>query len=139
MNEWDAKWLDLCASNNIKVRKGKRYMDDIRAFLNSLKMGWRWTDGGLAYTRTWESEDRMSGLSASRRTGNVLLAMMNSVFPFLNFTLELGEDFADGKLPRLDITIWVVADRLIMYKHFEKTMATSLLVEAKSALSMEVN
>ena len=138
MNEWDAKWLDLCANNNIKVRKSERYMDDIRAFLNSLKMGWRWTDGGLAYTKTWEREDRMSGLSASRRTANVLVGMMNSVFPFLNFTVELGEDFADGKLPSLDIAIWVVADRLIMYEHFEKTMATNLLVEAKSALSMEV-
>ena len=138
MNEWDAKWLDLCVNNNIKVRKSERYMDDIRAFLNSLKMGWRCTDGGLAYTKTWEREDRMSGLSASRRTANVLVGMMNSVFPFLNFTVELGDDFADGKLPSLDIAIWVVADRLIMYEHFEKTMATNLLVEAKSALSMEV-
>ena len=138
MNEWDAKWLDLCVNNNIKVRKSERYMDDIRAFLNSLKMGWRWTDGGLAYTKTWEREDRMSGLSASRRTANVLVGMMNSLFPFLNFTVELGDDFADGKLPSLDIAIWVVADRLIMYEHFEKTMATNLLVEAKSALSMEV-
>ena len=38
----------------------------------------------------------------------------------------------------LDIAIWVVAGRLIMYEHFEKTMASNLLVEAKSALSMEV-
>ena len=80
----------------------------------------------------------MSGISASRRTANVLVGMMNSVFPFLNFTIELGEDFSDGKLPSLDIAIWVVADRLIMYEHYEKTMASNLLVEAKSALSLEV-
>ena len=138
MNEWDARWLSLCKENNIKVRKSERYMDDIRAFLNALKMGWRWVDGKLAYTRTWEKEDRMSGISASRRTANVLVGMMNSVFPFLNFTIELGEDFSDGKLPSLDIAIWVVADRLIMYEHYEKTMASNLLVEAKSALSLEV-
>ena len=113
-------------------------MDDIRAFLNSLKMGWRWQNGKLAYTRTWEREDKESGLSAPRRTANVLIGMMNSMFPFLNFTVELGEDFVDGKLPSLDIEIWVVADRMIMYEHFEKTMASNLLVEAKSALSMEV-
>ena len=64
MNEWDAKWLELCAENNIIVRKSERYMDDIRAFLNSLKMGWRWQNGRLAYTRTWEREDKESGLSA---------------------------------------------------------------------------
>ena len=113
-------------------------MDDIRAFLGSLRMGWRWHEGRLAYTRTWEREDRESGLSASRRTANVLVGMMNSVFSFLNFTVELEEDFTDGKLPSLDIAIWVEAGRRVMYEHFEKTMASNLLVEAKSALSMEV-
>ena len=138
MNEWDARWLSLCEKNNIKLGKSDRYMDDIRAFLKSLKMGWRWVDGSLCYTRTWEMEDRNSGLSASRRTALVLVAMMNSVFPFMNFTVELGEDFVDGKLPSLDISIWVVEGRTIMYEFFEKTMASNLMVEADSALSKEV-
>ena len=41
MNEWDARWMEMCKQNNIKLRKGDRYMDDIRAFLKALKMGWR--------------------------------------------------------------------------------------------------
>ena len=94
-------------------------MDDIRAFLKSLKMGWRWVDGNLCYTRTWEKEDRDSGLSASRRTALVLVGMMNSVFHFLNFTVELGEDFVDGKLPSLDICIWVVEGRTVMHEYFK--------------------
>ena len=32
-------------------------MDDTRAFLKSLKMGRRWVDGSLCYTRAWERED----------------------------------------------------------------------------------
>ena len=63
---------------------------------------------------------------------------MNSVFPFMNFTVELGEDFVDGKLPSLDINIWVAEGRIIMYEFFEKMMASNLMVEAKSALSKEV-
>ena len=113
-------------------------MDDIRAFLKSLKMGWRWVDGSLCYTRTLEREDMDSGLSESRRTALILVAMMNSVFPFLNFTVELGEDFLEGKLPSLDINIWVMEGRTIMYEFFEKTMASNLMVEADSALSKEV-
>ena len=93
-------------------------MDDIRAFLKSLKMGWRWMEGSLCFTKSWEEEDRKSGLSAARRTALVLVAMMNDVFPFLNFTIELGEDFSDGKLPSLDICIWVVDGRTIMYEFF---------------------
>ena len=63
---------------------------------------------------------------------------MNDVFPFLNFTVELGEDFIDGKLPSLDVAIWIENGNRIMYKFFEKTMATNLMVEANSALSKEV-
>ena len=138
MNEWDSRWMDLCRLNNIKLGKSDRYMDDIRAFLKSLKMGWRWVGGSLCYTKSWEEEDRASGRSAARRTALVLVGMMNDVFPFLNFTVELGEDFIDGKLPSLDVAIWVVDRNRIMYEFFEKTMATNLMVEATSALSKEV-
>ena len=47
MNEWDVRWQELCVRNNIILRKGDRYMDDIRAFLKALKMGWRWLEGNL--------------------------------------------------------------------------------------------
>jgi hypothetical protein len=57
------------------------------------------------------------------------------VFRFLNFRVELGDDFVDGKLPSLDINTWV---RTIMYEFFQKTMASNLMVEANSALSKEV-
>ena len=63
--------------------------------------------------------------------------MMNEIFPFLNFTFELGEDFADGKLPSLDTNVWVDGWK-VLFVLFEKTMATNLMVEADSALSREV-
>ena len=62
---------------------------------------------------------------------------MSDVFGFMNFTTEIGEDFIDGKLPSLDINIWV-ENGIILYEFFEKTMATNLMVEASSALSREV-
>ena len=59
---------------------------------------------------------------------------MNDIFPFLNSTIELGEDFVDGKLPSLDIKIWVQDGCKILFEFFEKTMATNLMVESGSAL-----
>jgi hypothetical protein len=49
MNEWDARWLETMERNNVDIKKGERYMDDIRAILCSLRMGWRWWEGGLWY------------------------------------------------------------------------------------------
>ena len=138
MNEWDSRWRMLCANNNIRIGKNNRYMDDIRAFLKALRMGWRWMDGRLCYTESWLEEDKKEGLSASRRSANILVGMMNEVFPFLSFTVELGEDFLDGKLPSLDCKVWVKDGWKILFEFFEKTMASNLMVEAGSALSKEV-
>ena len=138
MNEWDSRWQMLCAKNNIKIGKNNRYMDDIRAFLKALKLGWRWKRGGLCYTESWLEEDKKDGFSASRRSANILVEMMNEIFPFLSFTVELGEDFLDGKLPSLDCMIWVKDGWRILFQFFEKTMASNLMVEAGSALSKEV-
>ena len=54
MNKFDARWLEKMESNNIKIRKGQRYMDDLRAILLALKAGWRWLDGGLWYCEAWK-------------------------------------------------------------------------------------
>ena len=47
MNEWDTRWMESMAKNKIKIKKAERYMDDLRAILKALKLGWRWLEGGL--------------------------------------------------------------------------------------------
>ena len=95
-------------------------------------------DGHLCHTKEWELEDKTSGITAAGRTARGLVAMMNTIFPFLNFTIELGEHFADGKLPSLDTNVWVKDNLTILFEFFSKTMASNLMVQADSALSNEV-
>ena len=54
MNTWDTAWRELMERNNVVIDLGVRYMDDIRIFLGSLKEGWRWHEGSLAYGLEWE-------------------------------------------------------------------------------------
>ena len=108
MNAWDTKWLEILTDNNIELLTGVRYMDDLRNFLMSIREGWRWWDGGLCWSEEWKQEDIENGKSATKRTADILLDIMNSIMEFLRFTLEISEDFVDGKLPTLDVKIWVV-------------------------------
>ena len=71
-------------------------------------------------------------------SAEVMIAMMNDVFPLLRFTIELGEDVQDGKLPSLDTKIWILNAWTILFEFFEKTMSSNLMVEAGSALSQDV-
>ena len=57
-------------------------------------------------------EDLEKGLSSTARTAKVVLDIMNSVMEFLTFTVEIADDFADVKLPTLDVNIWVVDNRI---------------------------
>ena len=81
-------------------------------------------------------EDLKDGKSSTARTGRILLNIMNSVMPSLKFTLEIGEDFEENKLPTLDLRLWVVDGRNIMFDFYEKPMASNTVIHAKTAQSL---
>ena len=80
--------------------------------------GWRRHNWSLAFCHEWEQEDRSEGGSMSRKTGEPLRRSMNQVFNFLNFTIELEEDFHEGYLPTLDIQVKVLDTGRATYKYF---------------------
>ena len=69
----------------------------------------------LSYCEIWRQEDEAAGTSSTTRTARILVDVMNSMMSFLNFTLEVGDDFQDGKLPTLDLRIWI-QDGVIEYE-----------------------
>ena len=83
--------------------------------MGSLKEGWRWHEGNLAFSIEWEQEDKDSGKSETKRTGEELKKSMNEIFLFLNFTIELEEDFEDGYLPTLDTKLRVRVNGIVTY------------------------
>ena len=77
-------------------------------------------------------EDEVSGTLSMARTARILVDIMNSMMTFLNFTVEVGDDFLDRKLPTLDVKIWV-KDDVIEYEFFEKPMSANTVLHAKTA------
>ena len=98
------------SENNKEILTGLRYMDDVRKFLMSIREGWKWWEGRLCWSEEWRQEDLKAGKSATRRSAEIILDIMNSIMCSLRFTLKIGEDFADNKLPTLDVKIWVVGN-----------------------------
>ena len=59
---------------------------------------------------------------------------MNEPMGFLIFTKESPSDFEDGKLPTIDIKIWI--DNIqIWYMFYQKPMSNNIVIKEKSALS----
>ena len=123
MNMWDKKWLNLMREWNLDIEEYVRYMDDGRVFIHSIKRGWRWDEGELVWRKEWEEEDAL--VSMREVTKRVVHRSMQGVLPFLNFTTEVGEDFEDGWLPTLDLSLKVDERGVVMWKFYERSVSVS--------------
>ena len=47
---WDRQLLELLRASNISLEECQRYMDDIRLWCYSVRLGWRWWNGELTYS-----------------------------------------------------------------------------------------
>ena len=106
MKIWDTAWLNLLNREEIRVLLYFRYVDDIRNFLRPLNEGWRWEATEFRYSKLWEEEDYMCGLTDQQRTMRELVKAMSSLLDFIQLEGEVAEMFGD-RLPTLDTEIWV--------------------------------
>ena len=130
---WDEKFLALVASSNLSLEEKARYMDDIRVWLYGIRLGWRWTDGGLRFCSSWRDIEKAQGMTSLQKTMQIMEGMMNSICEWLKLTMESVDDFG-GMLPTLDLNIWVREDNMVVYIFYEKPMASSMVVQKRSAM-----
>ena len=72
-------------------------------------------------------------MTSLQKTLEIMEGMMNSICDWLNFTMESVDDFG-GKLPTLDLSIWIREDNIILYIFFQKPMASSMVIQKRSAM-----
>ena len=73
----------------------------------------------------------MTGL---QKTVEILHGMMNVVCDFLTITMETEDEFG-GKLPTLDLQLWVREDNKTMYLYYEKPMSSNMVIQRSSSMS----
>ena len=109
-------------------------MDDIRLWLYSVRLGWRWVEGELCFNSRWRQEERRLGMTGLEKSIEVLQGMMNSITDFLRLTMESKIDFG-GTLPSLDLSLWVrEEDNMTLYEFYEKPMVTNMVIQRRAAL-----
>ena len=95
--------------NNIKVWLAACYVDDVRFLTSIIEKGRRWDAKKKIFDmkKEWLEEDQKVKTSDEKRTATELRKVMNSIFSNIQFTLEIPEDFLDGRLPTLDFACWL--------------------------------
>ena len=86
----------------MKLHKGTGYVDDLRFWLDKLRLGSKIVGGKLEWTKEWEEADQASNVTKKTLTASVVKEIMNTISPDIKMTVELEEDFSQGYLPTLD-------------------------------------
>ena len=131
---WDEQWLKMVEDNNLELEAKARYMDDLRAWLFGLRLGWKWINRELLFSSVWRKEEEDKGMTSLQKTGEVFEAMMNDICDSLRMTMESCDDFDAKMLPTLDLKIWVNDDNKCLYTFFEKPTATIQVIHKDSGM-----
>ena len=79
MGDWDLELLKQLEEINVVVDEKARYMDDIRLFMQSIKLGWRWSQSGLSYQEDWRLEEENREMTGEEKTAEIVLHLMNGI------------------------------------------------------------
>ena len=120
--------------------------------LRTMHKGLRWVGESLVWTEESENEDEQSELSSERLTMMRVREAAESVFPWLQFTVDLPEDHKGGAVPMLDLQVWVqpLGDRpgdlvgdgasqpepaaqALCWAFYEKPSASTMVLRASTA------
>ena len=126
------KWREVMVKSNMMVVFDGFYVDDGRMIVFALRPGWRWCDNGLWFCEEWALEDQHK--TPTERTKEAIMGSMGGLVECLSFTVESGEEFEEGWLPTLDLSLKMSDKNQVMYKFFEKPTASRMCLQADTAL-----
>ena len=122
MCEWDSRLIGMMEEAHMETVVYKRYKDDVDFIF-------RWQADvavGVGERRDKLAMDRVKSLA-------------DSVDPSLTVSTAVCSDFPDGRLPSLDVKVWIGADKdgvvRILYTHYMKDVSSRAVMHRLSSHS----
>jgi hypothetical protein len=117
MKRFDRKFLALLKRAKIELALYKRYVDDTLSALATLDPGVRWEGGKLVVKLDKIEEDK--NVKADQRTFEELAKIAGTVFECLDFTADSPSIHVGGKVPVLDLQLFVNQEGKIIHEFYE--------------------
>ena len=137
MDDWMKGFLVRLDDAGMKLWMVAKYVDDVNVVCDVVSPGWMWLEGSLQWKEDWERQDKSSGVSPEVRTANIILEAAEMQVQWLKFTYDLPELYENGKVPMLDVEMWVDKTQeesdVLMWNFFEKSSSSSRVLQATSA------
>ena len=135
---WDRELRRRLDEIHFQMKMHQRYVDDTNVAAKETPVGARYDGERLQINETTIAEDE--GVAPDERTMRILQQVASYIHPSIRITIDCPSRHADGKVPMLDVKMWIAMVNQqwkILYEHYEKEMTTKAVIHAKSALSMQ--
>ena len=102
---WDRQFVKKVEDNGLKLRVYKRYVDDINVIMNSPSSGLRFVEGKVIQDE--HVAELEQDVEADRRYILLVQSIGNSIHSPIELEVDYPSRHGDGKLPILDLKVWV--------------------------------
>ena len=130
MAKWDKMYLDSVKKAGLKMLLYERYVDDSNQVAEAPPRGWKYNSAKKKMV-VGEEEDECE--NEDERMAKVLLKIANGVMECIKMEADMPSKNEDGKLPILDMKVWMSKDGDIMFQHYEKPMSSKAVLHEESA------
>ena len=123
MIEWDKELISSMEKKAIKVKLYKRYKDDINTILDVDNAGITGVDEA----------------NTEEETMKQVKLLADEIDPVLNVTIDYSSNHGDGRLPVLDLRVWIGENKegvyKVLYSHYMKEVASRATIHYRSSHS----
>ena len=133
MARWDRMYLQKVRKAGIKMMMYERYVDD------SNQVAVAPPPGSVLDKKTQkvvvDPQKKDEHIPEDERLATILLQIANSIMPCVIMEADWPSKNEDGKIPILDMKVWVNDDSTILYQHYEKEVSSKSVIHSQSAHS----
>ena len=136
MASWDKKYLKRVKQAGIKMLLYERYVDDSNQVAEVPDINQKYDKTRKILVKDKETEN-IEGVENRKeddqRLAEILKEIADDVMPCIKMEADWPTKNEDGKLPILDMKVWLSGKGEILYQHYEKPMASKTVLHSKSA------
>ena len=141
---WDRKFVKKVEDNGLKLRVYNRYVDDRNVIMNAPSSGLSFVEGKVIQDEY--VAELVQDVEADRRCMLLVQSIGNSIHSSIELKVDYPPRHGDGKLPMLDLKVWVekknrVVDsalerevNVVLHEFYYKDVFSRSVVNARSVL-----
>ena len=136
MTWWDKELQHKLDKINFQLRMHQRYVDDTNVAAKQSEVGARYIGEKVVINDASIAEDE--GVPPDERTMRLLQQVASSIHPSIRLTIDYPSKNPDGKVAMLDLKMWITeidGVKRLVHEHYEKDMASKMVVHARFSLS----